>query len=86
MCLATGFGFNAGNCEGAEYYQNKIDGLYHDVFGFIGWSFLPAFIAYGVQQKTELERLEILNDYQKHLIKHTLEANAPNDSALNGYV
>jgi len=58
----------ANNQEELEYYQQKIAGLYQDVFGFIGWQVMPAFIAHGVQQKTLQERTIILNDYEKHLL------------------
>jgi NAD(P)H dehydrogenase (quinone) len=52
-----------------EYYQNKINGLYQDIFGFIGWEVLPAFIAHGVQQKSAPERIQLLKNYKEHLIK-----------------
>jgi len=64
--LTTG---GANTPEELEYYQQKIAGLYQDVFGFIGWQVMPAFIAHGVQQKTLQERNVILNDYEKHLLK-----------------
>ncbi|MDE3273945.1 NAD(P)H-dependent oxidoreductase [Pseudoalteromonas sp. G4] len=53
--------------EELDYYQNKIDGLYQDIFGFMRWEILPAFIAHGVQQKTHDERQQILASYQEHL-------------------
>ncbi len=59
----------ANNSEELEYYQQKIAGLYQDVFGFIGWQIVPAFIAHGVQQKTQQERAVILNNYEKHLLE-----------------
>ncbi len=59
----------ANNQEELEYYQQKIAGLYQDVFGFIGWQVMPAFIAHGVQQKTQQERTMILNNYEKHLLE-----------------
>ena len=62
----------ANNKEELEYYQNKIDVLYQDVFGFIGWEIVPAFIAHGVQQKTKDERTKILKDYKNHLIKQVV--------------
>ncbi len=60
----------AGNAVEHEYYQNKINGLYQDIFGFIGWEILPAFIAHGVQQKTNDELIKILEEYKAHLLKH----------------
>jgi NAD(P)H dehydrogenase (quinone) len=60
----------ASNDEERAYYQNKIDGLYQDIFGFIGWQTLPAFIAHGVQQKTAHERTLILENYQQHLLEN----------------
>ncbi len=59
----------ADNQEDLEYYQQKIAGLYQDVFGFIGWQVMPAFIAHGVQQKTQQERTMILTNYEKHLLE-----------------
>ncbi len=59
----------ANSKEEWEYYQSKIDGLYQDIFGFIGWEVLPAFIAHGVQQKTDDERKQILKNYKEHLVK-----------------
>ncbi len=59
----------ANSKEELEYYQSKIDGLYQDIFGFIGWEVLPAFIAHGVQQKTDDERKQILKNYKEHLVK-----------------
>lgn len=50
------------------HYKNKIDGLYRDVFGFMGWEILPAFIAHGVQQKTKNERKQLLAEYPEHLL------------------
>lgn len=58
----------ANNQEELEYYQQKIEGLYQDVFGFIGWQVMPAFIAHGVQQKTLQERTIILTNYERHLL------------------
>lgn len=58
------------NQEEVGYYQQKITGLYQDVFGFIGWQIMPEFIAHGVQQKTSQERTLILNNYAKHLLEH----------------
>ena len=55
--------------EEFEYYQSKINGLYQDIFGFIGWEALPAFISHGVQQISQTERVKILNDYKSHLIR-----------------
>lgn len=55
--------------EEFEYYQSKIDGLYQDIFGFIGWEALPPFISHGVQQISLTERVKILNDYKSHLIR-----------------
>lgn len=62
----------ANSKEELEYYQNKIDGLYQDIFGFIGWEVLPAFIAHGVQQKTDDERKLLLKSYKEHLIKNVI--------------
>jgi NAD(P)H dehydrogenase (quinone) len=61
----------ANNQEELDYYQQKIEGLYQDVFGFIGWQIMPAFIAHGVQQKTQQQRTNILNNYEKHLLEQT---------------
>ena len=60
----------AGNKEEFDYYQSKVDGLYQDVFGFIGWEILPPFIAHGVQKKSHNERFQMLNDYKKHISHH----------------
>jgi len=65
----------ASSKEELQYYQNKIDGLYQDIFGFMGWDVLPAFIAHGVQQKSKAERVEILNNYKKHLIRQVVTSN-----------
>lgn len=54
--------------EELAYYQKKIDGLYQDIFGFIGWQILPAFIAHGVQTISENQRINLLEEYQKHLL------------------
>ncbi len=62
----------ANSKEELEYYQNKIDGLYQDIFGFIGWEVLPAFIAHGVQQKTDDERKQLLKSYKEHLVKNVV--------------
>lgn len=62
----------ANSKEELEYYQNKIDGLYQDIFGFIGWEILPAFIAHGVQRKTEEERTLLLKSYKEHLAKNVI--------------
>jgi NAD(P)H dehydrogenase (quinone) len=62
----------ANSKEELEYYQNKIDGLYQDIFGFIGWEVLPAFIAHGVQQKTDDERRQLLKSYKEHLVKNVI--------------
>lgn len=62
----------ANSKEEFAYYQSKIDGLYQDIFGFMGWEILPAFIAHGVQQKTDEERHQILASYQEHLLKKVL--------------
>ena len=59
----------ANNQEELDYYQQKIAGLYQDVFGFIGWQIMPAFIAHGVQQNTQQERTIILKNYEKHLLE-----------------
>ena len=64
----------ASNEEELSYYKNKIDGLYQDVFGFIGWEVIPPFIAHGVQQITQQERFQILNDYREHLATHVVHA------------
>jgi len=58
--------------EELAYYQRKIDGLYQDIFGFIGWQILPAFIAHGVQQKTDDERQLLLQSYKAHLVKNVI--------------
>lgn len=65
----------ANNNEELEYYQNKINGLYQDIFGFIGWEIVPAFIAHGVQQKKDSERAGILEKYKEHLITHVANPN-----------
>ncbi len=62
----------ANSTEELEYYKSKIDGLYQDIFGFIGWEVLPAFIAHGVQQKTVQERALLLKSYKEHLIKYVI--------------
>lgn len=69
------YSITTGGADSAEelmYYQNKIDGLYQDIFGFMGWETLPAFIAHGVQKKTDEERQQILTHYQAHLLKNVL--------------
>lgn len=58
--------------EEIAYYQSKVDGLYHDIFGFMGWEILPAFIAHGVQQKTQKEREQILASYREHLLENVV--------------
>ncbi|MCF6441357.1 NAD(P)H-dependent oxidoreductase [Pseudoalteromonas luteoviolacea] len=63
----------AANQDEMAYYKGKIDGLYQDVFGFMGWKIVPPFIAHGVQQKSHKARQLILQDYQSHLntiLKH----------------
>ena len=65
----------ASNNEELEYYKNKIDGLYRDVFGFIDWEIIPAFIAHGVQQKNDADRAGILEKYSKHLARHVVSSN-----------
>lgn len=62
----------ANSREELAHYQRKIDELYQDIFGFIGWEILPAFIAHGVQQKTNAERNEILENYKDHLVKNVV--------------
>ncbi|PAJ75777.1 hypothetical protein CJF42_03415 [Pseudoalteromonas sp. NBT06-2] len=62
----------AENEDERDYYKRKIDGLYHDVFGFIGWECLPPFIAHGVQRETEKVRETMLLNYRQHLIKNLL--------------
>ncbi len=62
----------ANSKEELEYYQSKIDGLYQDIFGFIGWEILPAFIAHCVQQKTDDERKMLLKSYKEHLVKNVI--------------
>lgn len=64
----------ANSKEELVYYQNKIDGLYQDIFGFMGWEVLPAFIAHGVQQKTEEERKQLLIHYKEHLVENVVES------------
>ena len=64
----------ANSKEELAYYQNKIDGLYQDIFGFMGWEVLPAFIAHGVQQKTEEERKQLLIHYKEHLVENVVES------------
>jgi NAD(P)H dehydrogenase (quinone) len=62
----------ANSKEEFEYYQNKIDGLYQDIFGFIGWEILPAFVAHGVQKITDDERVILLKSYKDHLAKNVI--------------
>jgi len=62
----------ANSREELEYYQSKIEGLYQDIFGFIGWEILPAFIAHGVQQQTEEERKLLLKSYKEHIVKNVI--------------
>lgn len=50
-----------------DYYQTKIDGLYQDIFGFMGWEIIPPFIAHGVQQQGYQARQLILRDYSAYL-------------------
>ncbi|WP_100643708.1 NAD(P)H-dependent oxidoreductase [Alteromonas facilis] len=69
--------------EELEYYKNKIDGLYQDIFGFMGWEILPAFIAHGVQQKTDGERQLILANYQEHLLGKVLADSLDNTDNLS---
>ncbi len=54
--------------EEHRYYQQKINALCQDVFGYIGWHILPAFIAHGVQQKTQHARALILTSYKQHVL------------------
>jgi len=60
----------AGNQEERDYYASKIAGLYEDVFGFMGWEILPAFIAHGVQRISDNERKELLKHYAEHINKN----------------
>ncbi|MFC3032855.1 NAD(P)H-dependent oxidoreductase [Pseudoalteromonas fenneropenaei] len=53
--------------EDLDYYQSKINALYEDVFGFLGWETLPPFIAHGVQRLTDEERQLLLGKYKAHL-------------------
>jgi len=64
----------AENEEDVEYYKKKINELYQDIFGFIGWKVLPAFIAHGVQQKSKDELNTIIKNYECHLIEHIVES------------
>ena len=64
--LTTG---GASNAEEHAYYQNKINALYEEVFGYMGWKILPPFIAHGVQSISQPERQQLLADYAKHLQK-----------------
>lgn len=50
----------ANNQEELKYYQNKVDVMYQDILGFIGWETISPFIAHGVQHKTETERKKII--------------------------
>ncbi|BBN83766.1 NAD(P)H dehydrogenase [Pseudoalteromonas sp. A25] len=62
--LTTG---GASNEQERAYYQAKIDGLYQDVFGFMGWQVLPPYIAHGVQKINDDARIELLDNYKQHL-------------------
>lgn len=64
----------ANNKEEHEYYMSKINGLYQDVFGFMGWEVIPPFIAHGVQQKTQEERSRILVEYSQHLMQQVIRS------------
>ncbi|MDK2596083.1 hypothetical protein QNM18_13565 [Pseudoalteromonas sp. P94(2023)] len=59
----------AKNQSELDYYQAKIDGLYQDVFAFMGWEIIPPFIAHGVQQKSHQQRLDIIASYTAHIQK-----------------
>ncbi|NOU52173.1 hypothetical protein HG263_16715 [Pseudoalteromonas sp. JBTF-M23] len=63
--LTTG---GASNEERQTYYQQKIDGLYQDVFGFMSWQLLLPFIAHGVQQLSCEQRANLLKTYEQHLL------------------
>lgn len=71
--LTTG---GANSKEELAYYQNKIDGLYQDIFGFMGWEILPAFIAHGVQEKSKEERQQLLASYQEHILKYAIKGDS----------
>lgn len=71
--LTTG---GANSKEELAYYQNKIDGLYQDIFGFMGWETLPAFIAHGVQEKSKEERQQLLASYQEHILKYAIKGDS----------
>lgn len=64
--LTTG---GASNVEEKAYYQNKINVLYEDVFGYMGWEILPPFIAHGVQSISQQERAQLLADYNDYLLQ-----------------
>ena len=67
--------------EELEYYQNKIQGLYQDIFGFMGWEVLPPFVAHGVQQKTDNERSLLLKSYKEHLVKNVVAGSLVSSNA-----
>jgi len=60
----------ANSQQEVDYYQQKIDSLYHDVFGFMNWQVLPAFIAHGVTDKSDQQRRAILGSHKAHLLMH----------------
>ena len=64
--LTTG---GASNAEEEAYYQNKINALYDDIFGFMGWETLPPYVAHGVQSISPQKRQQLLADYAEHLQK-----------------
>lgn len=57
----------AKNEEEHQYYQQKVEQLYDDVFGYMGWECLPAFFAHGVEYESFEKRQQILKDYTVHL-------------------
>ena len=57
----------AKNDQERRYYQQKVEQLYGDVFGYMGWECLPAFFAHGVQYESLDARKRMLENYKKHL-------------------
>ncbi len=57
----------ASDAEEEEYYRTKVEGLFQDVFGFMGWTALPPFMAHGAARIDRQAREALLADYGRHL-------------------
>lgn len=57
-------------------YEHRVSALSGDVFGYMGWRILPAFLAHGVGSLERADRERVLRDYKDHL-ESVLGSGAP---------